>query len=75
MTGGNGCEGTGKNDRRRAGTNAQALIWALMLSVELNRVYLIFLKNIINPYFICFFLRYYISNEYKGMPGGRNLYK
>lgn len=46
-----------------------------MLGVELNAVYLTFLKNIINKHFIYFLPRYYISNEYKGMPGGRNLYK
>lgn len=46
-----------------------------MFGVESNTVYLTFFKNIINIYFICFLPRYYISNEYKGMPGGRNLYK
>lgn len=48
---------------------------ALMFGVELIRGYSTFFKNIINIYFICFLPRYYISNEYKGMPGGRNLYK
>uniref|UniRef100_A0A8C4N0X3 Dipeptidyl peptidase 4 n=1 Tax=Equus asinus asinus TaxID=83772 RepID=A0A8C4N0X3_EQUAS len=42
---------------------------------QLNGMYLTYLKNVINIYFILFFPRYYISNEYKGMPGGRNLYK
>uniref|UniRef100_A0A452U6H5 Dipeptidyl peptidase 4 n=1 Tax=Ursus maritimus TaxID=29073 RepID=A0A452U6H5_URSMA len=46
-----------------------------LFQIDKQVMYLTFFKNIINIYFICFLPRYYISNEYKGMPGGRNLYK
>lgn len=61
---------------RRASANALVPAHPSGLGIWVRRMCLMFLTNVIFIYLICFYFpSYYISNEYKGMPGGRNLYK